>query len=386
MNTKQSIAIIVFDRNAITYINSTGVTAQSVFVPESVRDFDVVDKEKLSNQIASFIDANKLVPSTLVFLMADNVLFVKDMLPPKIPEQHATSEKSSQSMPKIPDGILTKEEEEKTIKKYLDTVPFERIAYKTYQLTSGKRIIVTNASLTGVIKDVFKKKGFTLSFSVPASILGNDILSAGVIPQVLAQVMSRYDWLRSQAFDIDEEVIPLVPQQPILVIGGKTDYKRLALMGGIFVILLSIMIVMYINSQKPPVAKPISVLPISNPVIAEPTAIVATSSAQVSLVPVSTQSAVQLAKFEKIQIIASNANLPKAQQVKSLLLQSGFGVVDVQPQQGTIGGVTSIMAVDSTVSQTVRDLLIQSINVALPNVTQQQSGSGKYQITITIQG
>lgn len=386
MNTKQDLALVVFDRDKITYGNrSSGAPVVFSFTPDLVHYGDIVDKDKLATHLSSFIDTNKLVSSPLVFLMSDQVLFTKDILPPTPPVPVAPA---TPKAPKLPEPIMLHEEEEKLIKKYIDSVPFEKVAYKIYPLGAGKRIIATNAVVAEVVKEVFEKKGFSLAFSVPASILGSDVLSSGVSAGLVTLVSAKVEWLRSQAFHIDEDIPVLLPSQPRLLIGGKTDYKRLAIMGGVFAVLLIIMIVMYRNSQTPLPVKPATTLPVVKTVIL-PTASLSPSPSSVasaSATPIGTPSAVQLAQLQKVQIISSGATVLKAQQVKTALNQAGFGIVDISSSQGTIGGSSSVVSVSSSVPQSIRSLVLQAIHLVLPGAILQETVVGKYTITITIQG
>lgn len=227
------------------------------FVPEIVRDLDIVNIELFENVLKMFILGNKIPQSNLIIALADNVCFIKDI---PIPAKPAPSPDQNQADIKEAENEAKKElsghEEE-----FLDHVPFENVASKTYPLQNSERVFAVNQELYEAIKSSFEEQGFTIDLVLPAELCGNNLgiqpvltpPAANLIMQ-LAPTIKQYNFLNQSIREPEkteheielEESDNSQSQQP------KNDHKREILLSAVFGILVIVLIVVYFMSNSKP--------------------------------------------------------------------------------------------------------------------------------------
>src|SRR5664279_948805 len=120
------------------YITSYPSIVEFRFVPEIVRDLDIVNKDLLENIIKMFLQGNKLPPSNLTVVLADNAIFTKDFFPTENtlsqpePENESTTTKL-----KVDPAIQV--ELQNQAKQFVEHIPFESIISKTVPFRNGIR-------------------------------------------------------------------------------------------------------------------------------------------------------------------------------------------------------------------------------------------------------
>src|SRR5258708_25050187 len=92
------------------------------FVPEIVRDLNIINSELLENLIKVFVANSRIAPAALVFVLAENAYFTKDFLPP-------APQKDASAQPEITKELLKKQAEE-----FIEHVPFDNVVSKTIPL------------------------------------------------------------------------------------------------------------------------------------------------------------------------------------------------------------------------------------------------------------
>lgn len=219
------------------------------FVPDIVRDQDVVNKDLLHNIINMFIQSNKIEPADLTIVVADNATFVKDF--PK-------DDKS-------PDGTI---ELEKKIDEFLEHIPFEHVTGKVMDLPTAKKVFASNLELIESLKFAFEKVGFNIDAAIPAALYGNNIGTLPALSLVAANYISqstpqlkKYNFLLPDIRQHEKEEKEVEKTNSVADIPEsenqekqkpKTDKKRLILLGSVFGILFIILIVVYIMSNQHP--------------------------------------------------------------------------------------------------------------------------------------
>ena len=146
----------------------------------SVSDLEILDKEGLEMGIGQFIDQNKLTPVTIFIIFSESTIFEK-----------------------IIETATTKDPQEMVIQSFLDNVPFEHVAYKTYNTSNGYRICAVNEDLFKDIDEVMEKKGFVVTFAISdfltPELTGKDILDTATAKSLLG----KSDQLKKQALIVD---------------------------------------------------------------------------------------------------------------------------------------------------------------------------------------
>jgi len=151
---KLPTGILFIDGNRIDVYNSLKNTVVSLDFPQEViRYSEVLDREKLHAQIKSLIETNKIVPSSLIVVLAKNILFQKDF----VKDQE------------------TQEQQELAAQDFIDSVPFESVGSKIVPLEKGIRVIAANADLYESIMSTFQQLGFSIQSLLPVTLFGDEI-------------------------------------------------------------------------------------------------------------------------------------------------------------------------------------------------------------------
>lgn len=249
------------------YQSALGKVIEFRFVPEIVKDLDVINPELLEDLIKLFIANNKIQPSSLVIIIADNACFTKDFLlttpSPKLPDANLTSQNAIASTPHQTDDAVKEQ-----IDFFIEHVPFDEVVSAKYPLTNGTKAWATNKDLFTTIASSFENQGFDIKGVIPGLVFDGNISSKPVLDVTMANsILQQFDSLREHnLFEKKFAKVQLVenkdqeklvkPQEvePSVEVADTpkagTNKKRLVLMAVVFAILLIIMVVMFIT-QKP---------------------------------------------------------------------------------------------------------------------------------------
>ena len=151
---KLPTGILFIDNNRIdVYTSAKNAVISLDFTQEIIRYSEVLDQEKLHLQVKSFIETNKLTPSSLIVVLAKNILFQKD----------------------FPKDQETEEQQQLQAQDFIDNVPFESVGSKIVPLEKGIRVIAANADLYESIMSTFQQSGFSIQSLLPITLYGDDI-------------------------------------------------------------------------------------------------------------------------------------------------------------------------------------------------------------------
>jgi len=160
MTTKTSVVYLQKDKFQF-YDANIGRVFEFRFVPEIIRDLDVINTELLENLVKVFVANSKITPCNLVFVLAENAYFTKDFVPP--PQQ-----KNATAQPEVTKELLQKQAEE-----FIEHVPFDNVVSKTIQLKGGLKVCATNKDFYESLAIAFEHLGFTMLSVIPGLVLGN---------------------------------------------------------------------------------------------------------------------------------------------------------------------------------------------------------------------
>jgi len=151
---KLPTGILFIDNNRIDVYNSSKNAVVSIDFPQEVIKYsEVLDREKLHLQIKSLIETNKITPSSLIVILAKNILFQKDF----VKDQE------------------TEEQQELQAQEFIDNVPFESVGSKIVPLEKGIRVIAANADLYESVMSTFQQLGFSIQSLLPITLFGDEI-------------------------------------------------------------------------------------------------------------------------------------------------------------------------------------------------------------------
>ncbi len=123
------------------------------YKPEILKDSEVLDREQLFTEVKSFIETNKLNPSSLVIVLGKNVLFEKDFIKGQEPNEQQQLES----------------------RLFIENVPFESVGSKIIPLDKGFRVSASNADLYESVMGVFLQSGFSVQAVLPVSLFGANL-------------------------------------------------------------------------------------------------------------------------------------------------------------------------------------------------------------------
>jgi hypothetical protein len=238
------------------------------FVAEFIHDLEVINSELLTDLIKLFVTNNKVQPTELLIILADNACFIKDFNSPSpVAQQQAASAPNQAPVSAAPVALThtASEKMQEDIKSFIDHVPFENVLSRNFPMQNGTKVVAVNKDFYEAIKGAFEKAGFKVSAVYPGVIFENNIGSKPNMDIITANnILQKADYLREnnllkeyveyhQAIEKENKgeekendfTVNETEDKP-----GKTNKKRLFLMIGIFVILLVILVVVYMGSLQ----------------------------------------------------------------------------------------------------------------------------------------
>ena len=233
MFSKNHPIILFLDRSGFSVFQDTMADiAKFNFTPDIVANLDVVNKEQFSTLIATFIQINKIVPSSLALVLSDNIVYEKDI--------QALGSETQENIDK---------EHKEEIQKFLEDIPFEEVLAKVIKI-GVPRIVAVNKDLVMTIADVFVNKGSVLEAIIPSFMYGETVnFAAGLTQNNIQAILEGSEILKTGNLLTDQQRITSVQ-------GLETEQKekekkpqnlRLYILVGVFVTLLVILAVVYLN-------------------------------------------------------------------------------------------------------------------------------------------
>lgn len=348
------------------------------FVPEVVRDLDIVNKNLLENLIKAFITNAKIPPGNLIFVLADNTYFIKDFVIPPTPTQPNST---ASVVPQV-----TMEQLQESAEQYIEHVPYDSVVSKTFPLKNGLRVCAVNQEFFSHINNAFEKNGFTVISVLPGLIFGNNLTARPVLDAGLAQLalqkvgsFKQYDLLNQEVFIPEsEKMIENKEEVEFEEQKNKPNKKRLYVMIGVFVVLLAVLGFMVAPMIAPPSPKSIKT-PMVKPVGQAEVKPASTNAATpiYTLAPtrvpdvVPTINTEQEVKNIKVQIAVSSGEITKAQVVKTELSKLGFAVVNVQTTSGLVSPST-VLSFSEDIPQSVRNTVLAIVDDVSTGVNVQE--------------
>ena len=230
--------ILFLDRSGFSVFQDTMADiAKFNFTPDIVANLDVVNKEQFSTLITTFIQINKIVPSSLAVILSDAIIYVKDLV-------------KSQPNPE--------QEQKDEVQNFLEDIPFEEVLAKVIK-TDKPRIVAVNKDLVMTIADVFVNKGSAIEAIVPSFMYGPNVnFAAGLTQSNIQVILEGSEILRAGNLLTDQQRItsPQNLEAETKEKEKKPQNLRQYLLVGIFVTFLVILAVVYFNLGASPTSLP----------------------------------------------------------------------------------------------------------------------------------
>jgi hypothetical protein len=349
------------------------------FVPEIIRDLDVINSELLENLIKVFVTNSKISPSDLVFVLAENAYFTKDFIKPAQP-------KGTPAQPEITTELLQKQAEE-----FIEHIPFDNVVSKTIPLKDGVKVVATNKDFYESIAIAFEHLGFTVQSVLPGLVIGTGaslrpVLDPPMAALILQKVntLAQYNLLNQQVYQPllkqeNEEIddVEIEKQLP-----KKTNKKNIYALAGIVPILLGLFVAVYLQFTAPPPKWQTQASPPPPPQVAKP---VQLATIAPTVPPVTTSSASANTQFGSltVQIVSTANSASTAQTLLGQLDTYKFESVSLQTQSSISSGST-LVSFSPNVSQDVKDTVLNEVKKLETNVIVQGKQLGTFDITIVL--
>lgn len=211
------------------------------FVPEIVRDLDIANKELFYNLLKIFISNNSIPKSSLIIVIGDSASIIKDFIAtPVQPEEQVEQ--------------LTKLREQAD--EFLQHIPFEEVSSKSFPVDNGIRAYGTNKELFESIKEAFVREEFEVLMVLPAIAIGPEISTkAALDTEAINNIITKEPLLKE--FNLLKQPLLTLPteetqpeNQDTAKQEKKSDKKKTILVAGVFVVLIIVLILVYINQPQ----------------------------------------------------------------------------------------------------------------------------------------
>jgi len=378
MLSKSHPIILFIDRFGFSVYQDTSAGIRKFnFTQDIVANLDVVNRTQLTNLIISFIQVNKIVPSSLAAILSDDIIYIKDLSAPVQKPSSASNQKVNQNQ-KIASGQnATQAQKTETngdkdhgddVQKFLENIPFEDVLAKTIKSGNVNRTVAVNKDLVMAIVGAFVSKGSTMEAITPGFMFGQGIkFTAGLTPEIAKSILGNTETFRSVNLLTDPE--KMIPSQPF---GGelnsppdevrKPQNIRQYLLIGVFVTLIIILVIVLFTSGILQPAKsskvniPAARVPMVSPVV------------KITLAPSPISTISADLKSIKVKIVRSSQAAERATSLKAGLLGMGYQDVAIQASGASVSEKSSV-AFSQNISMDLRNSMVAEIQEILPGLT-----------------
>lgn len=359
------------------YAAAYGKIFEFRFVPEVIRDLDIVNNELLENLIKVFVSNCKIPPGSLVFVLAENAYFTKEIF--------LTAQQKA-SHPDANRELLKKEAD-----LFIEHVPFENVVSKTIEYKDGLKVYASNQDFYECIAIAFEHLGFKVESVIPGMVLGNglslrpvmDPPMANVIVQKISSV-EQYNFLHQQVYQPQIKLESEEPDEVELerIQGKKPNKKRLFAMVGLLFSLIIVLVIVFVQSQEQttPPKQPADASTIK-PTDLPPTPVVLATIAPTTIPSISPDTTDT--QNLTVEIVNAADTATNAQNLEGVLTADKFKSVSLQTQS-PIGSSGSLVSFGPNVTQDVRTMVIAAIKQYETNVIVQDQQVGSYDISIVL--
>ncbi|HSA83376.1 MAG TPA: hypothetical protein VLF20_00635 [Patescibacteria group bacterium] len=353
------------------------------FVPELLQDFDLINRELFENLLKVFLTNNKIPASGIVLVIADNAAFIKDFIQTPVQQQP-----NPQLPPVLPPTLAELQDQ---ANEYLQLIPFESIASKTYPLANGIRAFATNQEIYEALKNIFEKTGFIFQGVFPGFVFDQSLgtkqsLDAPAIEMILqkAPTLRQYSLIHEGT-----TVLPVVKPEPIEEVGEKevmetsnttvsggeeVKNNKMIIAAAASVIILILILaggVLYYQFTNPPY-KPPQRQQIPQVAPTQP----------VSVDQIPTNVAIDVLTAQ-ITYASSSATTTQVNAVKAKLDLYGFQTVDVLPQ-ASLNSAQTLVIFSPRVDAQTKGKVIQDVQSVLPEAVIQERSDATTDITVIL--
>lgn len=378
MTGRPSVIYILKDKFQF-YSSLDGKIYEFRFVPEVIRDLDVVNGGLLENLIKVFITNTKLPPSNIVIVLADSAYFTKDfVIPPQ--QKPATNQRT-----------ITRELLQKNAGEFVEHVPFDNVVSKIIPIKDGLKVCATNKDFYEAIAITLEHMGFVVECVVPGIVLGNGLSLRPILDPAMANLIlqkingvKEYNMLGQKVFqpEVKQETEEVDEVELERMQSKKPNKKRLYGMVGLLGSLIIVLVIVFVQNESPATTPKPDVsanVPNPTPLINKPVVlatIIPTTEFAVSPNLTATQNLT-------VEIVNTSPSGTIAQELQGDLDTYKFKSVSLQTQS-PIGSSGSLVSFAPDVDQNTKDAVIAEMKKYESNVIVQDQKVGNFDISIIL--
>jgi hypothetical protein len=376
MLSKSHSIIIFIDRLGFSIYQDTltGIPRFN-FTPDIVANLDVIDKEKFTSLIETFIQTNKIISSNFAVVLSDDIIYVKDLsTPPQKSDldQKQKADANSKTDQEVDQSKKVDQNDEKNHEKdvqdFLEDIPFEEVLAKTIKAVNMNRVVAVNKDLVMSIIDTFVGKGSTAVAIVPSFMFGqNANFTQGLTSNTVHIIIENGEILKLGNMLTNQERINS-PQ----AIGGrisslpddktkKPQNLRQYILIGVFLLLIIILVIVIFTSG-------ILQSPGNNNAKTAPSAqnIAPVVKATLTPPPVATTSA----DLESISINISRSPqaTDRAKSLQTVLTNMGFKDIALEASGTSVPEQSSVIFSED-IPIDIRNNIVEEIKKILPEIS-----------------
>lgn len=353
------------------------------FVPELIRNFDIVNKELFENLLKAFFINNKIPAGNFIIVISENASFIKDFTNLLPAAQNSPQPVSGQNVPVPP----TLEDLQTQANEFIEHVPFEDVAGKTYPLPNGVRAFGTNQEMFEVIKITLEKQGFIVSFVIPGFVFGTELgsinsLNVNVINTILQKInlFKEYNLISNQRSTFETFVTSEANEKEEVSEEDNFHEKKTGNKPIFLIVLISVIIIIILGTigiliwqfstpaYKPP----------SQPVVQTPVSSIAPQATIVQVSPVITG-----VKDLTVQIVTSSSSPGLAESIKTMFLSYGFSNLDIEVRDSLQASQSSIIF-SSRVNDEIKNSIITGARKILGEILVQNKTDAVVDVSIIL--
>lgn len=367
--------VIYLEKSSLDYY-AEGMQAipKLAFPADVIRDIEVIDVVKLDQAVKAFITTNKLLPASLTIVLANTIVFTKDILKPPV------AKPADKTAPKLsPEEQAKKvEEDEKNsvaaqTERFLETVPFSEVSSVSLPIQNGVKVIAGNKELYTYIKRAFEKYGFSVDAVTSLWVFG---AAGSPVDQTIARrLLAKIDLARQHNMLAVKP--PAAAKQTSFV--KQTDQKesktKLYVMLGVFGLLVIILIVMAYKTFTTPVRR--EKAPNVTPTLAPALSITPALDA-----PVGSESAELDLSNVSVQIVASTAVSSQSARLEEALEDAGIETITTK--RGTSTSARTILSVAPSFPKAQRAAIQEVVSDLFPGSSILEAEDLPADVVITI--
>lgn len=360
-------------QSGIAYITRTQMTlfiqgmsnlVQISFPQEVVRDLDIIDEQKLTTLLQTTIAQNKLPPTSITLLLANDLLFAKQML---------NKDPSAQQL------------EEQN---FTDMVPYEDVSVQHILFNNLVYITVANVEFyKGIIRSL-EANNFAVPVVLAAYIFSKEVnFATPLTPQACTPLMQRVGSVKQYNFlhklvpekasqEIRPDTAGKSEEQPFEADNTQKKSNRVFILIGVFIMLIGLLIAVYLwSSQSNPPPRKEKQAQTREVTVSEPTPQPEEAQAPVEAeVPVEDTQAVQGASNIKVSL-----KFPASEEQNAVLVEDSLktgGFTEVTKEETSAERVNeTIISFNNSVSQELKNKIINAVSRVYEKVIVQNSNT-----------